>query len=84
MSKKKGGDKKRGPKGGIKHQPGRGHDSKSGPIKKRRLIKRAKKIRQWKREEALRQWALWDGLSDEQKKFRWDLKPEMPRPDHED
>jgi hypothetical protein len=28
MSKEKDGDKERGPKGGIKHQPGRGHKRK--------------------------------------------------------
>lgn len=84
MSKRKGGDKKRGPKGGIKHQPGRGHDTKSGPIKKARHKKRAAKIRRQRKEEARKQWALWDGLSDEQKKWRPDLRPKVPRPKDED
>ncbi len=84
MSEKKAGDKKRGPKGGIKHQPGRGHDSKSGPIKKRRYRKKARKLWQQMQEEARRQWAVWDSLNDEVKKIRIDLKPEMPRPKDED
>jgi hypothetical protein len=84
MSKKKSGGKKRGPKGGIKHQPGRGHDTKSGPIKKRRYRKKAKELWQQKQEEARRQWALWDSLNDDVKKIRTDLKPEVPRPKDED
>ena len=84
MAKKKAGDKKRGAKGGIKHQPGRGHDSKSGPIKKRRYRKKARKLWQQMQEEARRQWAVWDSLNDEVKKIRIDLKPEMPRPKDED
>ena len=81
MSKKKAGKKKRGPKGGIKHQPGRGHDRKSLPIKKRRHEKQSKKKRQQREEEARRQWAQWDQLTDEQKKFLQELKPKMPRPE---
>ncbi len=84
MSKKKAGKKKRGTKGGIKHQPGRGHDTKTGPIKKRRYRKKAKKLWQQKQEEARRQWAVWDSLNDEAKKMRTDLKPEVPRPKDED
>ena len=83
MSKKKAGQKKRGPKGGIKHQAGRGHDTKSLPIKKRRFTNQAKKKRQRKEEEARRQWTVWDSLTDEVKKLRTDLKPEMPRPNDE-
>ena len=83
MSKKKGGGKKRGPKGGIKHQPGRGHDAKSNPVKKRRFSKDAKKKRRREQEEARRQWKLWDDMSDEQKKWRFELKPTMPRPKDE-
>lgn len=84
MSKKKAGQKKRGPKGGIKHQPGRGHDVKSGPVKKQRYRKKAKKLWQQQREEARRQWAVWDSLNDDVKKIRIDLEPEMPRPRDED
>jgi hypothetical protein len=81
MSKKKGGDKKRGPKGGIKHQPGKGHDSKSGPIKKKRYIEKAEKKRQRKIEEARKKWAEWDQLNDDQKKLLAKFKPRMPRPE---
>lgn len=84
MSKKRAGEKKRGPKGGIKHQPGRGHDVKTGPIKKERFRKKAKKKRQREEEEARRQWAVWDSLDDYIKKQRLELKPKMPRPSHED
>jgi hypothetical protein len=81
MSKKKGGGKKRGPKGGIKHQPGRGHDPKSGPIKRKRYIEKAEKKRQRKIEEAREKWAEWDRLNDEQKKLLAPFKPKMPRPE---
>src|SRR5947208_6684118 len=37
--------KKRGPKGGIKHQPGRGHDIKSGPAQKKRFQQKTAKKR---------------------------------------
>jgi hypothetical protein len=84
MSKKKAGQKKRGPKGGIKHQPGRGHDVKSGPVKKRRFKRQTKKKRQQEEEEARRQWAVWDSLDEYVKKKRPELKPKMPRPSHED
>lgn len=33
-------EKKRGPKGGIKHQPGKGHDRKSAPARKKRFAKK--------------------------------------------
>ncbi len=81
MSKRKVGRKKRGPKGGIKHQPGRGHDRKSLPIKKRRYRKKARKEHQQREEEARRQWEEWDRLTDEQKKFMPELKPKVPRPE---
>jgi hypothetical protein len=83
MSKKKGKEKKRGPKGGIKHQPGRGHDRKSRPTKTERFKRRAKTKRQQREEEARRQWAEWDRLNDEQKKFLTGLKPKLPRPKNE-
>jgi hypothetical protein len=83
MSKEKDGDKERGPKGGIKHQPGRGHKRKSGPSAKRRFQKRARKKKSEELAEVRRMWQLWDGLSEEQKKFRQELKPKMPRPKDE-
>lgn len=84
MSKKKAAKKKRGPKGGIKHQPGRGHDVKSGPVKKERYRKKAKK--QWREQQELarRQWAVWDNLDEYVKRIRTDLEPNLPRPKDED
>jgi hypothetical protein len=34
-------EKKKGPKGGVKHTPGRSHDTKSHPSKKNRFRKKA-------------------------------------------
>lgn len=73
--------KKHGPKGGVPHQPGRGHDRKSGPSRARRFRKKAAKLRADLTAEARRQWAEWDALSAEVKKLRDDLKPKLPRPD---
>jgi hypothetical protein len=72
--------KKRGPKGGVKHQPGRGHDHKSRPVKKRRFQRLAKRRRQQKLEEATRQWALYDSLTEEQRRLMKLKKPTLPRP----
>ena len=73
--------RKRGPKGGIKHQPGRGHDRKSRPSKTRRQMRRAARMREEKLEEARRQWELYDRLT---KDAKWLLKlpkPKLPRPE---
>jgi hypothetical protein len=82
MTSKEEGEKKRGPKGGIQHQPGRGHDAKSGPRKKERHQKKAAKRRKEREELARQQWEVWDQLTEEQKRFRPELKPSMPRPEH--
>ncbi len=74
--------KKRGPKGAVKHQPGRGHDSKSGPIKNRRFQKRAARRRRLLEEEARRQWELYDKLTDEQRRLMELKEPKLPRPTH--
>jgi hypothetical protein len=74
--------KKKGPKGGVKHQPGSGHDRKSRPQKRKRYMKKAARKKQEEETEARRQWEIWDRLSDEQKTFRNDLKPSMPRPEN--
>lgn len=73
--------KKRGPRGGIKHKPGRGHDRKSGPAKTRRKMRKAARIRQEKLEEARRQWTVYDKLKEEVRKMCPELKPTMPRPE---
>ena len=85
MSAENMAGKKRGPKGGVKHQPGRAHERKSGPAKKKRFARRAAKKRKAKEEEARRQWAEWDSLPDEQKKLLGAAgAPKVPRPKNED
>lgn len=75
-------EKKRGPKGGIRHQPGRGHDSKSRAQTKKRFIRNAAKKRRDKEEEARRLWEEWDRLPDDAKKLlgrRGEPKVARPR-----
>lgn len=83
MAKKPDDEIKRGPKGGRKHTPGRDHDSKSHKSKTSRHQKLARKKREKALEELRRQWKEWDGLTKEQKKFRFDLRPKGPRPEDE-
>ncbi len=71
---------KRGPKGGKKHRPGRGHDRKSGRSKKRRFSRKATKKRQQEEEEAKKAWEAWDRLSDDVKRLLGPAgQPPMPR-----
>lgn len=73
--------KRRGPKGGIRHQPGRGHDRKSAPAKKKRFARKAAKKRQQQDQEARKAWAEWDGLPDDVKRLLGPAgEPKMPRP----
>ena len=51
MSAEQEGGKKKGPRGGIKHQPGRGHDRKSAAQKKKRFAKKAAHKRRQEQEE---------------------------------
>lgn len=75
-------EKKRGPKGGIKHQPGRGHDRKSTGVKKKRFVKKAAKKRRNEADEARAAWAEWDKLSEDAKKLLGPTQqPKMSRPD---
>jgi hypothetical protein len=74
---------KRGPKGGIKHTPGKGHDTKSGREKKKRFRRRAAKKRMGKEENLKRQWDEWETLPPEVQKLRPDKKPKLPRPKDE-
>ncbi len=71
---------KAGPKGGRKHTPGRDHNRKSHSQKGKRFRRKAQQRRNELRAEAKRQWKLWDGLSEEQKRFREDLRPTLARP----
>ena len=75
--------KKRGPKVGIKHQPGRGHNRKSLPHKKAKFERNAERRRLAMLKEARRQWLVWDGLSEDRKRILPDLKPTLPRPTDE-
>jgi hypothetical protein len=73
-------DRKRGPKGGVKHKPGRGHDRKSQPPLKKRFQKKAAAKQQQKQDELRKQWEVWDRLPPEVRKLRKDLTPKDPRP----
>ncbi len=85
MSAAEGGEKKRGPKGGVKHQPGKGHDPKSGPLKKKRFARKAARKRQQAEDEARKAWAEWDDLEDEAKRLLGPAaQPKGPRPNDED
>ncbi len=70
--------KKKGPKGGKKHQPGRGHDRKSAKAKTNRFMRKAEAKRLRRDEQAKREWEQWEALSDGAKKF-FD-PPSMPKP----
>lgn len=78
------GEIKRGPKGGRKHTPGRGHDAKSGPRKRKRFAKRAAQKRAAERRNLIEQWERWELLSDDVKRMRPELKPTAPRPDDDE
>lgn len=74
-------EKKRGPKGGKKHQPGRGHDRKSLPAKRKRFARKAERKRIQQEEAARQAWADWDQLPDEVKRLLGPAgQPTMPRP----
>ncbi len=83
MAKEKRAGKKRGPKRGIKHTPGRGHTPKSGPQKKKRFQQKAAKKRQAEQEELRKQWDEWDALPPEVQKLRAEKEPKQPRPEDE-
>jgi hypothetical protein len=68
------GKKKRGPKGGIKHEKyGRGHARKSQPPKKRRIGRRLKEQHRKRREMAEKRQQAYDNLPRELQKL---LRPE--------
>ncbi len=80
----KEGPKKRGPKGGVKHTPGRGHDRKSGPPKKKRFRKKAAKMREEKKETARKLWKEWDEMAPELRRLLGPKgEPKLPRPKDE-
>ena len=63
------GKKKRGPKGGIKHQPGRGHDRKSKPRKQKDFRRLGQRHQAEQDEEAQRKRAEWNAFSREQQRL---------------
>lgn len=72
---------KQGPKGGRKHQPGRGHARKSEPLKKRRFARKAQRKQIETEEEAKKLWREWGALPDDVKKLLGPVGlPTMPRP----
>lgn len=73
-------EKKKGPKGGIKHTPGRDHTRKSGPRKKKRFQRKAAKRRQAKHDDLREQWDEWDSLPPDVQKLLPEKKPKLPRP----
>ena len=82
MPPKKDSSKKRGPKGGIKHQPGRGHDRKSLAAKKKRFARKAAKKLTDAEANAREAWTDWDNLPDEVKQLLGpSAQPKPPRPD---
>lgn len=81
MAKKRKKPLNRGPKGGEKHTPGRGHDRKSRTRKDKKRVKKARQRREELEAEARRQWQVWKPLSDFEKKMRPELKPTLPEPD---
>ena len=80
MAAEKEAEKKKGPKGGVKHTPGQGHTRKSGPQKKKRFQKKAAKRRRAKQQNLQKQWDEWDSLPPEVQKLRPENKPKEPRP----
>jgi hypothetical protein len=79
MAKKKA----RGPRGGVKHQTGRGHDDKSAAQRKKKFAQKALRLRQKAQEEIEQQWAIWDKLTEEQRRLLPELRPRGPRPTHD-
>jgi hypothetical protein len=67
------GEKRRGPKGGMKHTPGRGHARKSQPHKKKEIGKRLRENHRKRRKMAEKRRKAWESLSPELRKL---LRPE--------
>ena len=80
MAKKANG-KEQGPKGGVKHRPGRGHDRKSARRKKQRFARKAAQKRIESELLAAQQWSEWDNLSSDVKRLLGRAgEPKLPRP----
>jgi hypothetical protein len=84
VADEKESERKRGPKGGMKHTPGRGHSRRSASKKKKRFQKRAASKRREEQAEARMQWERWESLPREAQRLLRDLKPLLPRPTNEE
>lgn len=74
-------DKKRGPKGSVKHTPGRDHDGKSAQKKKKRFSKKSENQRLQQEEKARKLWEEYDSLDEEVKRLLGPgAVPRLPRP----
>ena len=73
----------RGAKGGVKHQPGRGHEPRSAIRRKKRFARKAAKRRQREEEKARQDREAWEALPEEVQKMRPELQPKSPRPPHD-
>jgi hypothetical protein len=77
-------EKRRGPRGGIHHTPGRDHDQKSAKSRKKRFAKQRIKRRKEREEKAREAWEKWDSLSEDARRLLGDKgKPKLPRPKNE-
>ena len=68
----------RGPKGGVKHQLGRGHQRKSEGKHKENFQKKAKAKREAAEAASEQAQQQWDNMSEEARKLRPDLEPQRP------
>ncbi len=84
MADETGPGKKKGPKGGTKHTPGRAHDTKSSRSKKKRFQKKAARRQKEQEKLACRLWEEWDEMSPELRKLLGPKgEPKLPRPTNE-
>ncbi len=63
-----------------KHTPGRDHDTKSGPKKKKEFQKKAEQKRTQEKKDLEDAWKKWKDLKPEVQKLRPELKPTKPDP----
>jgi RHS repeat-associated protein len=66
--------KKRGPSGGVKHTPGRGHTRKSGPRKRKRFQRRQQQQQQQQQQQLQTYQERWDNLSEDARKIYNDFE----------
>jgi hypothetical protein len=85
VADEKEAEKKKGPKGGVKHTPGRGHDARSCPSKKKRFRRKAARKQKEKEVLARKLWKEWDEMSPDLRELLGPKgEPKLPRPKNED